>query len=179
MPKGPAVAPPTASDTPWEYRRTYTEQEQAYLKLTTWTTGYAPANHPRPESITDDDIVDAINVGRFRCGIREPIETEPDWNPATVSTVPDEPPVASTLPTIQAVASSPSDLELRTANLLPNILVPNLGMLRNKPCQQRAARLRPQIHHLHPILPQPINPAAKVLALAHHQPLEPELPHQP
>jgi hypothetical protein len=45
-------------------------------------------------------------------------------------------------------------------------------MLRNKPRQQRPARLRLQVHHLDPILPQPVDPTAKGLALPHHQPLE-------
>ena len=46
--------------------------------------GFAPGDRPRPESITDDDIINAINIRRFYCG-RNPIETEPNWNRATLS----------------------------------------------------------------------------------------------
>jgi hypothetical protein len=65
--------------------RTYTEEEQQFLQNTCWRKGYAPGNRPRPASITDEDIIAAINTGRFYCGNQKSIETEPNWNRATLS----------------------------------------------------------------------------------------------
>jgi len=85
--------PPTSPRAPWEPLRDYTEEEKDFLKSTTWTTGYAPGNRPRPESITDDDIIATINIGRNLCGILKPIETEPRWDRAALLADPDHPPL--------------------------------------------------------------------------------------
>ena len=78
-----AAAAPSALPQ-WEPIRIYTAEEQEFLDKTTHPMGYAPGDRPRPESITDDDIINAINICRFPSG-REPIETEPNWNRATLS----------------------------------------------------------------------------------------------
>ena len=61
----------------------------------------------------------------------------------------------------------------------PNILVPNLGMLVDETRQQLHTLARPQIYHLNPVLPQPVDPTAKGLALADNHPSKAELTDQP
>jgi hypothetical protein len=65
--------------------RIYTAEEKEFLLHATDSNGYKPCDHPRPASLTDDDIIAAINAGRFDCGMMEPIETEPNWNRETLS----------------------------------------------------------------------------------------------
>jgi hypothetical protein len=93
--EGPAVASPTAPTpprtSPKPPKRIYTDEEKNFLKWTTCSTHYAPVHRPRPESITDDDIIAAINAKRRICSLG-PIETEPTWNKATLSTGPVDPP---------------------------------------------------------------------------------------
>src|ERR1035437_4567493 len=92
--EGPAVAshPATTPRTsPKAPKRVYTDEEKDFLKSTTSSTHYAPVHRPRPESITDDDIIAAINALRRRCSLG-PIETEPNWNKATLSADPVHPP---------------------------------------------------------------------------------------
>jgi len=183
------AAPEPARTSPRAPKRVYTDEEKDFLKSTTSSTHYAPVDSPRPESITDDDIIAAINAKRRDCSLG-PVDTDPNWNRATLSADPvSRYPEASasglpasakpiTLPTLQAVAA-PTYHTTDYSPLLPNILVPHLGMLRNKPRQQRPASLRLQVHHLDPILPQPRHSTLKRHTLPHNQPLEPELPHQP
>jgi hypothetical protein len=125
--EGPAVAshttatPPRTSPKP--PKRVYTDEEKDFLKWTTSSTHYAPVHRPRPESITDDDIIAAINANRRRCSLG-PIDTDPNWNKATLSADPVDLPIPSsakptTLPTLNAVASYPSNREPRTSNLTP------------------------------------------------------------
>jgi hypothetical protein len=119
--EGPAVAARTATNprtSPKPPKRIYTEEEKNFLKWTTCSTHYAPVHRPRPESITDDDIIAAINAKRRICSLG-PIETEPTWNRATLSTGPIDLPIPSsakpiTLPTLQAVACD--DTGQRTTN---------------------------------------------------------------
>ena len=120
--EGPAVASPTAPTpprtSPKPPKRIYTDEEKNFLKWTTCSTHYAPVHRPRPESITDDDIIAAINAKRRICSLG-PIETEPNWNRATLSTGPIDLPIPSsakpiTLPTLQAVACD--DTGQRTTN---------------------------------------------------------------
>jgi hypothetical protein len=89
--EGPAVASPTAATNPRPSpkapKRIYTDEEKDFLKCTTSSTHYAPVHRPRPESITDDDIIAAINANRRRCSLG-PIETDPNWNKATLSADP-------------------------------------------------------------------------------------------
>jgi hypothetical protein len=96
--EGPAVASPTAATTPRTSprapKRVYTDEEKDFLKFTTSSTHYAPVHRPRPESITDDDIIAAINANRRRCSLG-PIDTEPGWNKATLSADPIHPPIPS------------------------------------------------------------------------------------
>jgi hypothetical protein len=91
--EGPAVASPTAPTpprtSPIPPKRIYTDEEKNFLKWTTSSTHYAPVHRPRPNSITDDDIIAAINANRRRCSLG-PIETEPTWNKATLSSGPVE-----------------------------------------------------------------------------------------
>jgi hypothetical protein len=91
--EGPAVASPTAPTpprtSPKPPKRIYTDEEKNFLKWTTSSTHYAPVHRPRPNSITDDDIIAAINANRRRCSLG-PIETEPTWNKATLSSGPVE-----------------------------------------------------------------------------------------
>jgi hypothetical protein len=109
--EGPAVASHTATNprtSPKPPKRIYTEEEKNFLKWTTCSTHYAPVHRPRPESITDDDIIAAINAKRRICSLG-PIETDPTWNRATLSTGPIDLPIPSsakptTLPTLNAVA---------------------------------------------------------------------------
>jgi hypothetical protein len=92
--EGPAVASHTATNprtSPKPPKRIYTDEEKNFLKWTTCSTHYAPVHRPRPESITDDDIIAAINAKRRICSLG-PIETEPNWNRATLSTGPVDPP---------------------------------------------------------------------------------------
>jgi hypothetical protein len=77
----------TATRAPRAPKRVYTDEEKDFLKWTTSSTHYAPVNRPRPESITDDDIIAAINALRRRCSLG-PIETDPNWNKATLSADP-------------------------------------------------------------------------------------------
>jgi hypothetical protein len=103
------VPPTTPRTSPKAPKRVYTEEEKDFLKWTTSSTHYAPVNRPRPESITDDDIIAAINALRRRCSLG-PIETDPNWNKATLSADPvdpSDPPFLSsakpaTLPTLNA-----------------------------------------------------------------------------
>ena len=81
--------PPHPRTSPKPPKRVYTDEEKDFLKWTTSSTHYAPVHRPRPESITDDDIIAAINANRRRCSLG-PIETEPTWNRATLSTGPVE-----------------------------------------------------------------------------------------
>jgi hypothetical protein len=120
--EGPAVASPTAPTpprtSPKPPKRIYTDEEKNFLKWTTCSTHYAPVHRPRPESITDDDIIAAINAKRRICSLG-PIETDPNWNRATLSTGPIDLPIPSsakpiTLPTLQAVACD--DTGQRTTN---------------------------------------------------------------
>src|ERR1039458_7783748 len=65
--EGPAVASHTATTprtSPKAPKRIYTDEEKDFLKCTTSSTHYAPVHRPRPESITDDDIIAAINALR-------------------------------------------------------------------------------------------------------------------
>ena len=90
--EGPAVAARTATNprtSPKPPKRIYTDEEKNFLKWTTCSTHYAPVHRPRPNSITDDDIIAAINANRRRCSLG-PIETEPTWNKATLSSGPVE-----------------------------------------------------------------------------------------
>ena len=84
----------TAAPAPRPPKRVYTDEEREFLKCTISSTHYAPVHRPRPESITDDDIIAAINALRRRCSLG-PIETEPNWNKATLSTNPVHPPVTA------------------------------------------------------------------------------------
>jgi hypothetical protein len=92
--EGPAVASPSTATNPRTSpkppKRVYTDEEKDFLKWTTSSTHYAPVNRPRPESITDDDIIAAINANRRRCSLG-PIETDPNWNKATLSADPGVP----------------------------------------------------------------------------------------
>src|ERR1017187_5581565 len=86
--------PPTPPRTsPKAPKRVYTDEEKDFLKCTTSSTHYAPVHRPRPESITDDDIIAAINANRRRCSLG-PIDTEPNWNKATLSANPVHPPAS-------------------------------------------------------------------------------------
>jgi hypothetical protein len=87
-----AAANPRTS--PRAPKRVYTDEEKDFLKWTTSSTHYAPVHRPRPESITDDDIIAAINALRRLCDLK-PIETEPNWNRATLSADPVHPPVTA------------------------------------------------------------------------------------
>ncbi len=94
-------------------RRNYTEEEKSFLKRTTTIMSYAPADRPRMESITDDDIIGAINANRrvLRLG---PVEQEPNWNPATLSArAPATPPQAVPTTPPQAVpATAPHEKQV-------------------------------------------------------------------
>ena len=81
------VPPTNPRTSPKPPKRIYTDEEKDFLKSTTSSTHYAPVHRPRPESITDDDIIAAINALRRRCSLG-PIETEPNWNKATLSADP-------------------------------------------------------------------------------------------
>jgi hypothetical protein len=83
-------------------KRVYTDEEKDFLKWTTSSTHYAPVHRRRPGSITDDDIIAAINANRRRCSLG-PIDTDPNWNRATLSTGPVHPP-ASRYPEASASA---------------------------------------------------------------------------
>jgi hypothetical protein len=111
--EGPAVASPTAPTpartSPKPPKRVYTDEEKDFLKWTTSSTHYAPVHRPRPESITDDDIIAAINAKRRICSLG-PIETDPNWNRATLSTGPIDLP-ASSYPEASASGLSPAALE--------------------------------------------------------------------
>jgi hypothetical protein len=112
----PAVAshtaptnPRTSPKPPKPPKRIYTEEEKNFLKWTTSSTHYAPVHRPRPESITDDDIIAAINAKRRICSLG-PIETDPNWNRATLSANPVHPP-ASRYPEASASGLSPAAQE--------------------------------------------------------------------
>jgi len=90
-----ALEPSTATNprtSPKAPKRVYTDEEKDFLKFTTSSTHYAPVHRPRPESITDDDIIAAINANRRRCSLG-PIDTDPNWNKATLSADPVQGPV--------------------------------------------------------------------------------------
>jgi hypothetical protein len=74
-------------------KRIYTDEEKDFLKWTTSSTHYAPVHRRRPGSITDDDIIAAINANRCRCSLG-PIDTDPNWNKATLSADPVHPPAS-------------------------------------------------------------------------------------
>ena len=58
--------PPTPARTSTRApKRIYTHEEADFLKCTTSSTHYAPVHRPRPESITDDDIIAAINANQI------------------------------------------------------------------------------------------------------------------
>src|ERR1035438_10373076 len=82
---------PIRSEAP---KRIYTDEEKDFLKWTTSSTHYAPVHRPRPESITDDDIIAAINANRRRCSLG-PIDTEPNWNKAALAAAPVHPPITA------------------------------------------------------------------------------------
>ena len=69
-------------------KRFHTEEEKEFLKSTISSTSYEEDDRcPRPASITDDDIIAAINALRRRRGLG-PVETEPLWNRAALSVHP-------------------------------------------------------------------------------------------
>jgi hypothetical protein len=119
--EGPAVASPTAATNPRTSpkppKRIYTDEEKDFLKSTTSSTHYAPVHRPRPESITDDDIIAAINALRRRCSLG-PIDTDPNWNKATLSTDPVHPP-ASRYPEASASALASRYPEASASGLAP------------------------------------------------------------
>jgi hypothetical protein len=78
---------PATVSTPQAPKRLYTDEEKDFLKATTTTLAYAPAQRLRPESITDDDIIGAINANRRLLRLK-PVQTEPAWNRATLSARP-------------------------------------------------------------------------------------------
>jgi hypothetical protein len=104
-----ATNPRTSPKPPKPPKRIYTEEEKNFLKWTTCSTHYAPVHRPRPESITDDDIIAAINAKRRICSLG-PIETDPNWNRATLSANPVHPP-ASRYPEASASGLSPAAQE--------------------------------------------------------------------
>ena len=74
--------------TPKPPKRFFTEEEKEFFKYNLSSTSCAPSDdHPRPASLTDDDIIAAINAFRRRCSLG-PIEAEPNWNRATLSANP-------------------------------------------------------------------------------------------
>jgi hypothetical protein len=113
----PAVASPTAATNPRTSpkppKRVYTDEEKDFLKFTTSSTHYAPVHRRRPESITDDDIIAAINANRRRCSLG-PVDTDPNWNKATLSADPIHPP-ASRYPEASA-SGLPSSAKPDTPN---------------------------------------------------------------
>ena len=118
--EGPAVASHTATTprtSPKAPKRIYTDEEKDFLKCTTSSTHYAPVHRPRPESITDDDIIAAINALRRRCSLG-PIDTDPNWNKATLSTDPVHPP-ASRYPEASASALASRYPEASASGLAP------------------------------------------------------------
>jgi hypothetical protein len=132
--EGPAVASPTAPTpprtSPKPPKRIYTDEEKNFLKWTTCSTHYAPVHRPRPESITDDDIIAAINAKRRICSLG-PIETDPTWNRATLSTGPVHPP-ASRYPEASASGLSPAAQE-------EGALAPGVSNSRTLPTVQAVA----------------------------------------
>jgi hypothetical protein len=107
-------------------------------------------------------------------GLLAPIAEIPPPEPATNNQQP------TILPTLQAVTQpATNNLQPATSSIHPDILIPDLRMVRDIPRNQLPASLRPHIHHLHTILPQPVDPALKRLTLPHNHPLEPKLPDQP
>jgi hypothetical protein len=93
-PQNEASPQPTANNpqpatvpTPQAPKKLYTDEEKDFLKAATTTLAYAPAQRLRPESITDDDIIGAINANRRLLRLK-PVQTEPAWNRATLSARP-------------------------------------------------------------------------------------------
>jgi hypothetical protein len=111
-------------------KRIYTDEEKDFLKWTTSSTHYAPVHRPRPESITDDDIVAAINAKRRICSLG-PIDTDPNWNKATLSADPVDPP-ASRYP-VASASGLPSSAEPAT--------LPTLNAVA---CPERSRRVMPR-----------------------------------
>ena len=164
--EGPAVASHTATTprtSPKAPKRVYTDEEKDFLKCTTSSTHYAPVHRPRPESITDDDIIAAINALRRRCSLG-PIDTDPNWNKATLSTDLVHPP-ASRYPEASASglapaaqeegASAPGVSNSRTPTTLPTLQAVacnkhrTTGNQQPVPLPQNAEKpisLRPRIH---------------------------------
>jgi hypothetical protein len=122
--EGPAVASHTAATprtSPRAPKRVYTDEEKDFLKSTTSSTHYAPVHRPRPESITDDDIIAAINANRRRCSLG-PIDTEPNWNKATLSADPVHPPVTAGAVIPNTAATPNNAVILSVANGAPGQL---------------------------------------------------------
>ena len=139
-----------ATRAPKAPKRVYTDEEADFLKSTISSTHYAPVHRPRPESITDDDIIAAINALRRRCSLG-PIDTDPNWNKATLSTGPIDLPIPSsanpvTLPTLIAVArpASTPRHQRREALRLRRIRQQLAGVdVEVPPVQRQRARIHP------------------------------------
>jgi hypothetical protein len=58
--------PATDDDAPPAPEREYTAEELDYFRHTIGATGFEPGAHPRPASVTDDDIVARTNECRHR-----------------------------------------------------------------------------------------------------------------
>jgi len=85
LPVSDPQIPPQAPKAPAPHLlREYTRDEKIHLNLTTGFIGYKPIKAPLPESLTDADVIAAINVERHFCGYG-PIENEPTWNPETLT----------------------------------------------------------------------------------------------
>jgi hypothetical protein len=122
--EGPAVASHTAATprpSPRAPKRVYTDEEKDFLKCTISSTHYAPVHRPRPESITDDDIIAAINALRRRCSLG-PIDTDPNWNKATLSSDPVHPPEPAGAVTPNNAATPNNAVILSAANGVPGQL---------------------------------------------------------
>src|ERR1035438_520603 len=119
--EGPAVASHSTATNPRTSprapKRVYTDEEKDFLKCTTSSTHYAPVHRPRPESITDDDIIAAINALRRRCSLG-PVDTDPNWNKATLSANPVHPP-ASRYPEASASTLASGYPEASASGLSP------------------------------------------------------------
>jgi hypothetical protein len=128
----------------------------------------APSTQPTPEPIAHRELID------------DPILDEAHGPIAPIAELP-QPTILSTL---QAAADPrtqshpPSSREASRTARSAYILVPNLGMPRDIPRQQRLALSRVQVYHLDPILPQPGQSTLKRAAFPNNQPPEPELTHQ-
>jgi len=87
-PQTPAPAPPPLRD--------YNIRERIFLKFATYAMKYDPDIQTRPASITDADIIAAIDDKR-RLLCLGPIHLEPTWDPATLSALPNPAPAADIL----------------------------------------------------------------------------------